>query len=64
MGAGSSFLDLPEDKREEIFQEMKDLYEQEYLPQVQSGQLVWIIVYFLVFRIDCFVLYAARRGRL
>lgn len=39
MGAGSSFLDLPEDEREVIFQEMKDMYENEYLPQVQSGKL-------------------------
>lgn len=39
MGAGSSFLDLPEGQREEIFQEMKELYENEYLPQVESGQL-------------------------
>jgi hypothetical protein len=39
MGAGSSFLDLPEERREEIFKEMKDIYETDYLSQVSSGKI-------------------------
>jgi hypothetical protein len=39
MGTGASFLDLDDDVRAEVYQEMKNIYENDYLPKVRRGEM-------------------------